>query len=186
MKTYLSLTALFVLLFALFSTGVAYAANRTCLGTLGSITVDNLHVPRGAVCRLNGTRVRGDITVARNAVLYAENVIVNDDIEAEHARRVEITGSSRVGDDIDVEDSGVVRIIGATVRSDLQVEENTRRVTVNRNIVGGNLQVFQNTGGVIVRRNRVSGHLQCKSNLPAPTGGGNIVQGSKIGQCSGL
>ena len=43
-----------------FSIGVptAEAGDRTCRGTLGAITVDdNLLVPRGATCVLNGTNV---------------------------------------------------------------------------------------------------------------------------------
>jgi hypothetical protein len=46
--------------------------------------------------------------------------------------------------------------------------------------------VFQNPGGVSITSNRVNGNLQCKENVPAPTGGGNIVQGNKEDQCAGL
>ncbi|MBW4556972.1 MAG: hypothetical protein KME59_13680 [Trichormus sp. ATA11-4-KO1] len=45
---------------------------------------------------------------------------------------------------------------------------------------------FQNTGGLTIKNNRIDGNLQCKENRPAPTGGGNIVQGNKEDQCSRL
>ena len=52
--------------------------------------------------------------------------------------------------------------------------------------VNGDVQMFQNTGGVRVARNRIDGNLQCKENRPAPTGGGNVVQGNKEDQCARL
>ena len=53
-------------------------------------------------------------------------------------------------------------------------------------MVGGSVQVFQNSGGVAISRNRIDGNLQCKENSPAPTGGGNVVQGNKEDQCARL
>ena len=48
---------------------VALAEERTCRGTLGAVTVDNLRVPAGATCTLNGTNVKGTVKVERNATL---------------------------------------------------------------------------------------------------------------------
>ena len=56
----------------------------------------------------------------------------------------------------------------------------------HREAFGGSIQVFQNTGGVNIASNRVNGNLQCKENRPAPTGGGNVVQGNKEDQCARL
>jgi hypothetical protein len=39
---------------------------------------------------------------------------------------------------------------------------------------------------VVIASNRVDGNLQCKENSPAPTGGGNVVQGVKEDQCAQL
>jgi hypothetical protein len=54
------------------------------------------------------------------------------------------------------------------------------------NRVNGNIQIVGNRGSNVVRSNRVDGNLQCKENSPAPTGGGNIVQGNKEDQCRHL
>jgi hypothetical protein len=43
----------------------AQAEERTCRGTLGRVTVDNLRVPASATCILNGTRVKGTVKVER-------------------------------------------------------------------------------------------------------------------------
>ena len=43
----------------------AAAEEMVCRGTLGAVTVDNLRVPQGASCTLNGTRVKGTVKVKR-------------------------------------------------------------------------------------------------------------------------
>jgi hypothetical protein len=40
------------------------------------------------------------------------------------------------------------------------------------------------SGGVSIISNTIDGNLQCKENQPAPTGGGNIVQGNMEDQCA--
>jgi hypothetical protein len=49
----------------------AKAEERTCRGSLGGVTVDNLRVPQSATCTLDLTRVHGTIKIERNAVLNA-------------------------------------------------------------------------------------------------------------------
>ena len=39
---------------------------------------------------------------------------------------------------------------------------------------------------LVIGNNTVDGNLQCEDNNPAPTGGGNTVEGDKEDQCSGL
>jgi hypothetical protein len=48
------------------------------------------------------------------------------------------------------------------------------------------VQAFSNSGGVVIRSNHIDGNLQCKENNPAPTGGGNTVEGNKEDQCRRL
>ncbi len=54
----------------------ALAEERVCRGTIGSRTVDNVRVPSGATCTLNGTRVEGTIKVENGAKLNANGVRV--------------------------------------------------------------------------------------------------------------
>ena len=60
-----------------------------------------------------------------------------------------------------------------------------QRVRQARVEVDGDIQVFSNRGAIRVSRNRVDGNLQCKSNSPAPVGGGNQAA-SKEDQCAAL
>ena len=58
--------AMAVLALAVFAP-MAQAEERVCRGTIGATTVDNLRVPQGATCTLNGTKVEGTVKVERNA-----------------------------------------------------------------------------------------------------------------------
>lgn len=159
------------------------AEERTCRGTLGAITVDNLRVPDGATCELRGTYVKGTIKVETNAVLRAFGVRVIGNVQGEDSRRVVVRDGSRVGGSVQVVQSGAVVVLDSRVNGDILVDDNDARNNIRRNVVGGNIQAFQNTGGVEIYRNRVDGNLQCKENYPRPVGANNVVEGSKEGQC---
>jgi len=156
-----------------------------CTGTLGNITVDNLDVPPGATCILNGTRVEGNIKVYRNASLYANSVRVDGNIQTDGAAaRVNVSTGSFVGGSIQIFGSGAADILGVDIDGDLQFDDNTRYLNAADNTIGGNLQAFRNSGGVSVTGNTIDGNLQCKQNVPPPTGGNNIVKGSTEDQCA--
>ena len=144
---------------------VASAEETTCRGTLGQVTVDNLRVPQGATCTLNGTRVQGTVKVERSATLTATGIRVVGNVQAEGAGRV-VVRTSRVG--------GSIQVVQG------------RTATVHANAVKGDIQFFGNRGAIAVTNNRVDGNLQCKENSPAPTGGRNAVQGNKEDQCARL
>jgi hypothetical protein len=143
----------------------AHAEERTCQGTLGAITVDNLRVPADASCTLDGTRVKGSIVVEDGARLVARKAVVVGSIQAEGHRAVNVV-SSTVGGSIQLEQGGT-----ASIRA---------------NKVTGDVQSFNNTGRQTISNNRINGNLQCKENAPAPTGSGNVVGGNKEDQCQGL
>jgi hypothetical protein len=143
----------------------AAAEERTCRGTIGAVTVDNLRVPQQATCRLQGTIVQGTIKVEHAARLVASAVRVIGNVQAEGAASVTVA-SSRVG--------GSVQVVQG------------RDSRLDRNAVNGDVQYFENRGRISITANRIDGNLQCKENRPAPTGGGNIVQGNKEDQCARL
>jgi hypothetical protein len=165
---------------------VALAEERSCRGTLGAVTVDNLRVPAGATCTLNGTNVKGTVKVERNAKLVASGIRVVGNVQAENARSVKVNGGSRVGGSVQVKQGGGASVTHSTIAGDIQYDSNVAALTASSNRVGGSIQVIKNTGGVTLSSNRVDGNLQCKENRPAPTGGGNIVQGNKEDQCARL
>ena len=164
----------------------ALAEETTCSGILKKVTVDNLVVPQGASCKLYGTRVKGTIKVEYGAQLRAAGVIVIGNVQAEGARSVSVTESSRVGGSVQVKQGGGALVSDSKVEGDVQYDENTAAVRVLRTEIGGSVQIVKNRGGATVRRNMIDGNLQCKENSPAPVGGGNLVGGNKEDQCAGL
>jgi subtilisin family serine protease len=165
---------------------VVQGEDSTCQGFLGAVTVKNLHVPQGASCTLNGTRVEGNIKVEKSASLAVQNVTVIGNIQAESARLVEVLAGSTVWGNIQIKLGGPVRIENVSVKRDIQFEANQGILSVAGNQVGGNLQVFHTVGGITIANNIVNGNLQCKENSPSPDGGNNTVQGNKEDQCAGL
>jgi hypothetical protein len=150
---------------AAFMAAPALAEERSCRGTLGAVTVDNLRVPQGATCRLNGTRIKGTLQVQRGATLKASGIRVVGNIQAEGAANVNVASS---------------RIVGS-----IQVVQG-RNSKFNRNFVNHDVQYFENRGVIAITRNRIDGNLQCKENRRRPVGGSNRVQGVKEDQCARL
>ena len=166
--------------------GLALAEETVCEGSLGAVTVDNLLVPEGATCLLNRTKIQGTIVVKTGASLHAKRIKVNGNVQAEGAALVQVLAKSTVGGSIQVVQGGSAWVDSSKVTMDILYDSNTGPLAATRNGVGGNIQVFQNTGGVEISDNFVDGNLQCTANEPAPTGGGNVVQGNKENQCAGL
>jgi hypothetical protein len=165
MATRMAFTAVALALAAGFTAAPAMAEERTCRGTLNAVTVDNLRVPQGATCTLNGTRVKGTVKVGRSATLKATGIRVIGNVQAEGAAKVTVL-SSRVG--------GSVQIVQG------------RSSKLRSTSVKGDVQYFENRGSVAITGNRVDGNLQCKENSRGPTGGSNVVHGNKEDQCAGL
>jgi hypothetical protein len=153
----------------------AHADDRRCTGTLAAVSIDgDVIVPAGRSCTLVGTRVDGNVEVRRNATLVARGVRVGGNVQAENHQRVVVrprtvnqaTVRPRVGGNIQLVQGGG----GLVLRSN----------------VDGDIQLFGNRARFEVRGNRVGGNLQCKSNVPRPVGGNNVVEGNKEDQCRGL
>ncbi len=182
----LAMTSLLAIAALLPGQNVAYAEERSCRGTLGAITVDNLRVPQGRSCTLNGTYVKGTIKIEANATLRANGVRVIGNVQAENAASVYVVSSSRVGGSVQIVQGGNARVNNSRINGDILFDDQAGPLQAKGNVIGGNLQAFQNTGGIVISNNRIDGNLQCKENSPRPTGSGNIVQGSKEDQCRGL
>ena len=172
---------------AAFSLPAAASAEETsCRGTLAAVTVDNLRVPDGATCVLDGTRVKGTVKVESDASLRAFGIRVVGNVQGENARKVAVRDGSRVGGSVQVKQGVAARVSRSVVKGDIQYDENTGRLRANRNKVGGSIQVVGNDALATITDNRVDGNLQCKENNPQPVGGGNVVQGNKEDQCASL
>ena len=165
----------------------AQAEERVCRGTIGARTVDNLKVPQGASCSLEGTRVKGTINVENGANLTARNVRVIGNVQSQGFKNIKLVGST-VGGSVQLEnglEGGVGNVARTKVNGDVQYFSNEARMVARLNTILANLQVVGNSGGVTLTDNRIAENMQCKENVPPPTGGGNRA-GDKEDQCATL
>jgi len=183
MKNVLTLSAAAVAL--LMAAAPAAAEERICTGRIGAVYLDNIFVPDGASCVLDGTRAKGNIVVGTGAELSARSVSINGNLQGEGAESVRVYGRSSFGGSVQLVQGGTASIEYARINGDILFDENTGPMNANNNTVGGNLQAFKNMGGVTLNRNTMKGNLQCKENIPAPTGTGNKAA-SKEDQCKRL
>ncbi|GLW11921.1 hypothetical protein Misp01_70490 [Microtetraspora sp. NBRC 13810] len=161
----------------------AFADERVCRGTIRAVTVDDVRVPQGASCTLAGTRVKGNIKIARNATLVARKVNVDGNVQGEGARAVSVVGGAVVKGSVQVKQGGAATVTSSRINGDIQLDANRRYLRVNSNRVGGNIQIVGNRAGAQIHRNAVKGNLQCKENRPGVTGSRNAVGGNKEDQC---
>lgn len=100
MKNYWKASAVAVLVVAGGVVAVpAYAADLSCAGDLGDVTVEgNLTVASGAECALGGATVTGDIIVDPDGWLDATSVTVGGDVIATDAYGVSLDGTTVTGD----------------------------------------------------------------------------------------
>ena len=166
----------------------APAEERVCRGTIGATTVDNLRVPQGASCTLNGTRVEGTVLVERNATLVGTGIRVKGNVQSEGFKSILLRQGSVVVGSVQLENGlrgGSGRVLNTRINGDLQFFFNGAHMVARGNTILANFQANQNTGGLVIENNRISENLQCQSNNPPPTGGGNTA-GDKEGQCARL
>ncbi len=150
--------------------------------------VDNVRVPQGASCTLNGTRVEGTVKVERSATLVANTIRVKGNVQSEGFKNITLRQNSVVVGSVQLEnglDGGSGRVLNSKVNGDLQFFSNDSRMVAKGNTLLANLQANQNTGGLVIQNNRIAENLQCQANNPPPTGGGNTA-GDKEDQCAAL
>lgn len=163
----------------------ARAQQVTCIGYVDEVSVGNVVVPEGETCVLDGTDVRGNVTVERDATLEAQAARIAGNLQADGAERVQIANGSQVRGNIQIRRGWAISVIDSRIGGNLQLDRNRGDLRVGRNAVGGNLQALGNHGGLAITRNRIGGNLQCEGNRPAPRVRDNRVRGNQGGQCDG-
>src|SRR5687767_11532275 len=96
----------------------AFAEERDCTGAIGPETVDNVRVPEGMACTMEGTLVQGTVKVERGATLVAQGVRVIGNVQGEGAAGVTLR-SSTVGGSVQVKQGGSAETTGSRVTGDI-------------------------------------------------------------------
>lgn len=191
--------------------GSTPAKATVCSGTLSG-AYDQIVVPDGATCTLDGATVAKGVTAGTNSSLFTMNASIGGNVMTRGAYTVQIVDTS-VGLNIDVtgtthltkigdarcavdptighnvmvkSNSGPTAICSLDIGNNLALFDNTGSVGVFRNHVDNNLLVFRNSGkGTRVRYNTVGINLNCSDNTSGKFKSvGNTVGGSAMGQCA--
>jgi len=136
-----------------------------CTGAVSNLTADNLIVPPGKTCTILGAWIKGSVKVEEKAKLNASALYVKGGLQAKKAASV-IISDSVINGGLQVEEGGSAQLKTSLIQSDVLF--------------------VKNTGSLTILNNTIHGNLQCKENKLQPSGDGNIVQGNKEDQCSGL
>lgn len=175
--------------------GSATTAGR-CNGVLGAITVSDVFVPAGATCDLQGTRVRGNVIVSRDAALLAAGARIDGNVQGEDARAMSLSAGTTVNGSVQAKRRAVVRLNGVTVGGNVQIEETGAslvaeaiRVTGNvqvakadaadllRVTTGGDIQFTENRASLRSREAQVEGNFQVEKNR-----GGVLLEANRVRQ----
>jgi hypothetical protein len=166
----LVLAALAAAVATLAATPVAQAGDTTCIGTLVG-THDNVVVPSGATCVLNGTQVRGNVKALPNSRLQVNSANIRGDLDGDQADYVQIV-SSTIGGNVSLIGGGPATgvlppggffctvvgnlceasVLGTTVMGNVHIEKVTGSVRVGSVLIpafgfpvpNGNVQVYDN------------------------------------------
>lgn len=152
------------------------SGNVTCRNfAIGAVALDSVFVPADAACTLDGTRLVGNVTVGRGAVLEARDVQLNGSVQAEGAAHLALAAGSRVGGSVQLKQGGSARVDSVQITGDLQIDAMRGEVQALSNRIGGSLQAVANLGGLTIVGNVMNGNLQCKENQPAPLAANNVA-----------
>lgn len=176
----------------------------TCNGTIGAVTVGSVVIADATACVLDGTTVKGEITVGVGAALDMSDVTAYRSVTSTSSGRVTAVDSTVYGS-VSSTGTGIVRLTGSGVAGDVTVQgESTsfsasdvsvagdiRGTTVSRfdvadSFVGGALAATEAFSGSNLCGNWVSGATKVTASGGAVLLGGatscagNTVRGSVV------
>ena len=121
--------------------GVTNTTASSCNGSIGAISVDAVTVPSGAICMLNGTRVRGDVRVRSGASLLTSAARIDGNVQADNALTVATRNATFVDGDIQVKRRATARLENSTINGNVQIEEAGASLVTSGTRIGGDVQV---------------------------------------------
>jgi hypothetical protein len=136
-------------------------------------------------CTFTNVRVWGRLELREGASLTASELTAFRQVEANRAQGL-ILADSRIHGDLKFENGGSVTIRDSYIGKELKLKSNLGAIAVSDNTIGETLTLEGNRGGPSTLLRNASKKLECKGNDPPPTGGGNVVEDNKTGQCVGL
>ena len=134
----------------------AYAETTKCTGALNGVELDNVKVPRGATCTLNGgTRVKGNIKVAPDATLRVVNVRIGGSVQGKESSEIKLNGTStKVNGNVQAREAALVTLTNVKVGGQVQLKESDV-ITLTNLKVKGDIQLFENFDAITLNNNKI-------------------------------
>jgi len=148
----------------------AWADDTQCVGLLTGVH-DNVVVPPGAFCTLQGATVNGNVKVLDEATLRARASTIRENVQGPQVREILLQFGTQVGGDVQIKGANPGTVngfdINVHVGGNAQLEENRGRVFVDAALVEGDLEVRKNiTQGLLeVEFNTVGGNIKVEDNV---------------------
>lgn len=166
----------------------AMADDTSCVGLLPPGVYDNVVVPSGASCMIQGAEIRGNLKAEPGSLIIdVRNSTIHGNVEGDSFASFDLHGSM-VGGNVTLKKFTTnVQVCATQVRKDLQVEDGQGRVelgsppTCAANEVSENLQAYKNiiTVYLAIDGNMVGKNLQVYETMgPGP----KSVEGNTVGQ----
>lgn len=140
------------------------AADYWCNGFVNGRTIkDNVRVRDGGNCKINNSRIEGNVIVGRDATVSLWNNTITGNVEGKYGHRYMEVLTNRIDGNV--------------------ISDGSRETMVRNNRIDGNIELFDNSGLQRVTRNTVDGNLVCEGNRVRIHGMMNTVRGDREGQC---
>jgi hypothetical protein len=178
----------------------ALAGTFTCSSTVTSVpSGDNVSVPTGATCTLNGATVNGNVIVGKDATLSVNGGSISGNVQGNYCNLVNLFGPDlTIVGNVVIQNctspSGTSAAVNGgpiMIGGSFTCNYNNAACTVFGATIGNNVAVTNNnaTGQSLISNigsNIINGNLLCQGNLPGVMNNGsvNAVAGHKVGQCA--
>ena len=129
----------------------AAARDLKCNGVFNGKTYDDVTVPRGAACTLNGSRVKGNVKVLSNAYFQATRTSVRGDVKGRGAQTIFIDTGSKVGGSVAAVKAVQFYVFNSTIGGDIEPEKTAEAVQICGNTVRkGNIEVRRSGTDILI------------------------------------
>jgi hypothetical protein len=174
----LVVVALFVSVGMVAGAPVAQAGDTRCTGVFTG-TADNIIVPSGEECILEGALVRGNALAEPDSGLFIETSTVRGNVEAKERA---LTGSfqSSIGGNYKCDDCFFEDVVETTVGGSVEIKGADDGDFVIGNIIEGNVQIEESLAGdfaFVIVQNTVRGNVKLEKNQGPVVIDDNLIYG---------
>jgi hypothetical protein len=140
------LIAAAVVLASLAAPPSAAADDYRCVGIVVRPVVDNVIVPSGADCFLDGTHVTGNVTVEQDADILVELAYVAGTAKLARNATFESFGTEIVGD-VACEGCFFEDVLSSTLRGNVKIKQEQEGSYIQDSTIHGNVSIEESSGG---------------------------------------